>query len=116
MRPVPRAIICFDTARISSTGASRLTRRIRLAALGVVVDGNRGLHAGVVDQDVNLAERLDQLGNAGEVGQVVLDFALQIQPKDPQSGFRQGLGDGAADAARRAGDQRGLQPPANRAS
>ena len=95
--------------------ADQLDRRFQVDAqdalalfLGVVVDGNRVLHAGVVDQDVDLAERIDQLRNAGEVGKVVLDLAFEVQAQDAESRFRQGVGGGAADAARGAGDQRGF--------
>src|SRR6185503_11856924 len=44
--------------------------------VGVLVDRHRRLHAGVVDQHVDRAERLDQPRNAGEVGEVIDQVAL----------------------------------------
>ena len=80
--------------------------------LGVAVDGDRSLHAGVIDEDVDLAERLGHSWDAGDVGKVVDDIArLAIEADDVTVGLAQRLGSGAADAARRAGDERRLRQP-----
>jgi len=72
--------------------------------LGVTLDRHRVLHASVVDQDVNLAERVDQLRDSRKVREVVGNFTLKIESQDTQAGLLQRLGGGEADAARGAGD------------
>jgi hypothetical protein len=79
----------------------------RALRVGVLADGDGVLHAGVVDEDVDLAERVDQRRDAPQVGQVVGDLALQVQLQDAYAGLLQRGGARLADAARGAGDERG---------
>jgi len=67
-------------------------------------------NAGVVDQDVDLAQRGDQLRNSGEIGEVVDDFArLLVQREDAEAALLEERGCRLADALRGAGDEDGLQ-------
>ena len=93
----------------------RLTVRISL----LVRLGNRAVriaveHAGVVDQDVDLAEQLDQRGDAGEVRAGRRRRARRrlragnvlVQREDAQAALAEAPSRSPADAARGAGDQR----------
>ena len=72
MRPERRSIICFETARISSTGASRLMRKQPgTRFVGIALDRQAVLHPGVVDQHVDAPERGDARRDRGEIGEVL---------------------------------------------
>jgi len=67
-------------------------------------------NAGVVDEDVDLAERGDELRDAGEVREVVDDLArLLVQRKDAEAALLEECGRRLADALRGAGDQYRVQ-------
>ena len=67
-------------------------------------------HAGVVDEDVDLAERSDELRDAGEVSQVVDDVArLLVEREDAKAVLLEERRGRLADALRGAGDEDRLQ-------
>jgi hypothetical protein len=62
--------------------------------------------AGVVDQDIDLAQRCDQLGDSGEISQVVDDVArLLVERQDAEPVLPEQRGSRGADALRGAGDE-----------
>ena len=66
--------------------------------------------AGVVDEDVDLAERSDQLRDAGQVSQVVDDVAgLLVQRENSEPALLEQRRGRLADALRGAGDENSLQ-------
>src|SRR4026207_255597 len=69
-----------------------------------------GEGAGVVDQDVDLAQRRDQLWDAGEIGEVVDDVArFLVQREDAEAALLEERGCRFADALRGAGGEDCLQ-------
>jgi hypothetical protein len=66
--------------------------------------------AGVVDEDVDLAEGGDELGDAREIRQVIDDLArILVQREDAETALLEELGGRLADALRGAGDEDCLQ-------